>query len=340
MRCLITGGAGFVGSNIAKALLERGFTVSILDDLSRVGTFENLKWLENFGEFSHHKFSVVDKLLCEKLVADFKPETVLHLAGQVAMTTSVENPYQDFLINTAGTLNLLESLRIYSPECRVIYASTNKVYGNLSQIKLAEMSSRFVPSHDMYRELDESLSLDFCSPYGCSKGSADQYVRDYHTTFGLPTIVFRHSTIYGGRQLPTYAQGWVGWFCKQANIASRDPNHRFSISGNGKQVRDILHVSDVVRLYENAIQAPEEAFGEAFNVGGGHLNSISILELLDMLSNSLGFKLPYYHIPERLGDQKYYVSSTIKAEKTFNWMPETGYKKGITDMILSSDTFL
>jgi CDP-paratose 2-epimerase len=252
---------------------------------------------------------------------------------QVAMTTSMQSPRRDFEINVLGSINVLEAVRQYSPGTAIIYASSNKVYGNLEHLDLIETETRYTP-RVLHRGIDESTAIEFHTTYGCSKGAADQYTLDYARGFGLNTVVFRHSTIYGGRQFATSDQGWVGWFCRQALESRVEPNRRrFTISGDGKQVRDLLHVSDCVRCYALAYEHIGAARGQAFNVGGGIENSMSILELLNFLENRLSIKLNYSHIPWRQSDQKFFVADNSKAERIIHWSPRTIRDDGLETVL-------
>src|SRR6185369_1498545 len=246
MKLLITGGCGFLGSNLAAHAINRGDELVVFDSLYRAGSLENLAWLKTQGTFRFVHGDIRNQNDITRLVQDFKPDAVFHLAGQVAMTTSIANPRMDFEVNVMGSHNLLEAIRLFSPETAVLYSSTNKVYGDLEQYGYAETPTRYVCS-DRPAGFDEATPLEFHSPYGCSKGAADQYMLDYARIFGLKTVVFRHSSMYGGRQFATYDQGWVGWFCQQA-VATRNGTLTtpFTISGNGKQVRDVLHAEDMV----------------------------------------------------------------------------------------------
>ena len=226
----------------------------------------------------------------DNLIRNLTPNVIFHLAGQVAMTTSMQNPRGDFEINVLGSINVLEAVRRHCPKAAIVYASSNKVYGNLGHLDLIETPTRYQPRINQ-SGVDESVSLEFHTPYGCSKGAADQYMLDYARGFGLNTVVFRHSTIYGGRQFATYDQGWVGWFCRQAIESKSNPSREpFTISGDGKQVRDLLHVSDAVRCYVAAFEHIQQARGDAFNIGGGMENSMSLLELFHFLESRLSRK--------------------------------------------------
>ena len=215
MKYLITGGCGFMGNNLSAEVLKRKEELIIFDNLYRYGSYQNLEWLKSQGEFKFIHADIRNANDVEKVIKDVKPDVIFHLAGQVAMTTSMDNPRFDFEVNALGTLNLSESVRKYAPESIVIYSSTNKVYGDLEWVRYEETETRYI-TPDFPNGFNESLRLDFHFPYGCSKGAADQYMLDYTRIFGLKTVVFRHSSVYGGRQFATYDQGWIGWFSQKA----------------------------------------------------------------------------------------------------------------------------
>ena len=333
MRFLITGGCGFVGSNVAATVLKRGEPVTLFDDLSRFGSAENLTWLRTLGDvtFIHGDSRIAADL--EGAVRTVKPEAVLHLAGQVAMTTSMQNPRRDFETNVVGTFNLLEALRKEAPEAAVVYSSSNKVYGELKGVELIEDSRRYSsPTHP--QGVDENAPIDCQTPYGCSKGAADSYMLDFARGYGLRTAVFRHSTIFGGRQFATFDQGWVGWFCQQAIETKKNPDRPpFTISGDGKQVRDLLFVEDCVNCYLAAVEKIDDVKGEAFNIGGGIENSSSLLELFDFLESELAVKLTYERLPWRHSDQKFFVADIAKARSRLAWNPQVSKEAGIRKMI-------
>lgn len=333
MSYLITGGCGFVGSNLAAHLIRQSEEVIVFDNLSRVGASANLEWLHSLGKFefvhgdTRDPFALVPKLERRGVRA------VFHLAGQVAMTTSMQSPRSDFEINVLGSINLLEAVRRHCPETIVVYASSNKVYGGLAQLNLVEQATRYTPASGG-TGVDESAGLEFHTPYGCSKGAADQYMLDYARCFGLKTVVFRHSTIYGGRQYSTFDQGWVGWFCRQAIELQRHPQREpFTICGDGKQVRDLLHASDVVRCYLAAVENAAAACGQAFNIGGGMDNSLSLLELFAILEKRFGIQMRYQSLPWRLSDQRFFVADNGKAQRLLRWEPVITKEAGIEDMI-------
>lgn len=333
MRYLITGGCGFIGSNLAAEALRRGATVTVLDNLSRTGSTENLAWLRTLGLLDFRCGDMRCRDDVEAAVRHAAPEVVFHVAGQVAMTTSLAHPRLDFEVNVSGTLHLLEALRAFAPDAKVFFSSTNKVYGDLEQFPYEETSTRYVcPRYP--QGFDEQVPLDFRSPYGCSKGAADQYMLDYYRQYGLRTVVFRHSSVYGGRQFSTADQGWIGWFVDQA---LRQRNKRdaaaFSISGTGKQVRDVLFISDLVACYFQALGKLEHCAGEAFNIGGGQSNSLSLLELFEWLGTRLGVDLRYSRGPARSSDQKVFVADISKAKERFDWTPRVDYVAGLESMI-------
>ena len=334
MRILITGGCGFLGSNLAAEVLKnRQDELFIFDNLIRDGSYANLKWLKSKGKFKHFHSDIRNSNDIEIVIKEIKPDAVFHLAGQVAMTTSLQNPRLDFETNALGTFNLLDSIRKYSPASIVVYSSTNKVYGDLEWIKYDESDSRYI-AVDYPNGFSEDIQLNFQSPYGCSKGCADQYMLDYNRLFGIQTVVFRHSSMFGGRQFTTKDQGWIGWFCEQAiETKNKQLEQPFTISGNGKQVRDVLYASDMVDLYFKAIQSIDSIKGQAFNIGGGSSNSLSLLELFDILEKELDIKLNYVKIPPRESDQKVFIADITKAKNLIHWEPVFDKNTGIKKMI-------
>ena len=332
MRYLITGGCGFVGSNLAFEVLKRDEELFVFDNLFRHGSSDNLEWLRSQGKFAHYPYDIRNYNDVETVIKEIKPDCVFHLAGQVAMTTSIQNPRLDFEVNTLGTNNLLEAVRKYSPDTVILYSSTNKVYGDFENFTFEETAARYV-CKEYPNGFPETITLDFHSPYGCSKGAADQYLLDYHRIFGLKTIVFRHSSMYGSHQHATFDQGWVGWFCQKAlEIKNKTAKEPFTISGTGKQVRDVLHASDVVNLYFTA-KDNEKAYGQAFNIGGGMENSLSLLELFALLEKMLDIKMEYKQLPWRESDQKVFVADNTKALNMINWRPICDVFKGINSII-------
>jgi CDP-paratose 2-epimerase len=333
MRYLITGGCGFLGSNLAGEVLNRGEDLLIFDNLSRVGSSSNLEWLKSKGSFCFVHGDIRSASDISRVVSTFQPDVVFHLAGQVAMTTSLENPRLDFEINALGTFNLLEAVRNSTPNAIVIYSSTNKVYGDLENFSYKETPTRW-EVEGFPEGFDEEVGFDFRSPYGCSKGAADQYMLDFARNFGLRTIVFRHSSIFGGRQFSTFDQGWVGWFIKQAILTKKGALSKpFTISGDGKQVRDVLFASDLIRCYFLAVEHWENSIGKAYNIGGGYQNSLSLLELFSLLEDELNVKLSFSKIPWRANDQKVFIANSKRARQDFGWFPQIGKNDGIKLMI-------
>ena len=333
MKLLITGGCGFLGSNLASDALARGDELVVFDNLYRNGSRENLTWLQTQGQFTFEHGDIRNQNDITRVIQSFKPDAIFHLAGQVAMTTSITNPRMDFEVNVMGTHNLLEAVRLHVPHATVAYSSTNKVYGDLEQYTYLETETRY-KCLEQPNGFNEQTQLSFHSPYGCSKGAADQYMLDYARIFGLKTVVFRHSSMYGGRQFATYDQGWVGWFCQKAIEASKGLHKEpFTISGSGKQVRDVLHADDMKRLYMTAVNHIDRAKGQAFNVGGGIENSLSLLELFALLEQIASVKLTYSKLPFRESDQRVFVSDLGKAKQLLNWQPLVSAQEGVARMV-------
>jgi CDP-paratose 2-epimerase len=324
MKILITGGAGFIGCNIAKRYLEKGCEVSILDNLSRKGSEKNLEWLRGLGKIDLHKVDLSDADAAFAAVdRASKPDIIFHMAAQVAVTTSVTDPRSDFNANALGTFNLLEAVRHQGLDPVIIYASTNKVYGEMTDLGVTEKGGRY-----QYASLDkgipESRQLDFHSPYGCSKGCADQYMIDYGRIYGLKTVCMRQSCIYGPRQFGVEDQGWVAWFTIAAALGKP-----VTIYGDGKQVRDVLHVNDLIDLFDLAAANIDRVKGKAFNVGGGPVNQMSLLELLAMLEKISGRGIETSYESWRPGDQKIYVSDIRRVKEELGWAPGTTKEEGI-----------
>ncbi|MBL7150387.1 GDP-mannose 4,6-dehydratase [Candidatus Microgenomates bacterium] len=325
MRLLITGGVGFIGSNLAAYFLKKGHLVTVFDNFSRKGTKINAAWLKKeYPQVRIVEADVRNFLKIKKEVV--KTEVIFHLAGQVAVTTSIENPREDFESNLSGSFNLLEAAR-KAPQLKIlIYASTNKVYGSFSE-RIIEKKKRYLDL--AHKEgINENQPLDFCSPYGCSKGSADQYVKDYARIYGLPTVVFRQSCIYGERQFGVEDQGWVAHFVVQCL-----KNKPITIYGSGKQIRDILYIDDLIKAYLSAIEKINKIKGGVFNIGGGINNTLSLLELIQKLEEKLNKKINLNFQKERPGDQKVYISNIKKAKKMLNWQPKIGIDQGLDKLI-------
>lgn len=342
MKVLITGGCGFLGSNLAASYLREGAEVVVVDALFRRGSAANLVWLEPQAIPGRFHFIQADLADAEAVLSVFRRHApfdyICHVGGQVAMTTSLQDPARDLQTNVLGTFNVLEATRALSPEALIAYSSTNKVYGDLEWLRYEETETRYcLPDHP--EGLDESLSLDFSTPYGCSKGSADQYVRDWARVYGLKTVVFRHSSIYGGRQFASFDQGWIGWFCQKA-LEQHNAHKRgltlepFTISGTGKQVRDVLHADDLIHLYQAAYEARDSISGEIFNIGGGLANSLSLLELFAHLADKLKSPpLSYVQTPRRASDQDFFVADISKAASLLEWEPQISVSRGLDLML-------
>lgn len=374
MKILITGGCGFLGSNIAAKFLSLGEQVIVLDALFRHGSEKNLAWLESLarpGQLIHCKADTADEKAVDSIFSRHGTfDYICHLAGQVAMTTSLSDPRRDMLTNVVGGFNILEAARKHCPDAFLAFSSTNKVYGDLREFHYTETPTRYsIPEYP--NGFDESLRLDFASPYGCSKGAADQYFRDWHRNFGLKTVVFRHSSIFGGRQFATCDQGWIGWFCQKAleqkaEFDAGKPVTPFAISGTGKQVRDVLHADDLIALYLAAYDNRDSIAGEVFNIGGGIENSLSLLELFNLLGDLLDLPahlasqpfiasalkklaassvpansnpsramspLFFTHLPRRQSDQDFFVADISKAENDIGWKPARPARDGISGML-------
>lgn len=321
----ITGGAGFIGSNYVNRLLEQGERVTIYDNLSRAGAARNLAWLQD--KFGAKAFQMVmgDVRDAELLLsASREAEAIIHLAAQVAVTTSVTKPREDFEINALGTFNVLEAARQNERKPTVIYASTNKVYGEMEDVKVVEDDTRWRYA-DLPMGCPETQALDFHSPYGCSKGCGDQYVRDYARIYDLPTVVLRQSCIYGERQFGVEDQGWVAWM-----IIAAITGRMLTINGDGKQIRDVLYVEDLLNAYDAAISRIGTIKGQVFNLGGGPNNTMSIwTEFGPMLEKLLGKKVPIQRGDWRPGDQKVFVADIRKAGAELDWKPKTGVVDGV-----------
>jgi len=323
---LITGGAGFIGTNAAAYYLKKGNKVVVYDNLSRAGAKQNLNWLKKQGgDLVFVKGDIRDD---KKLLETFKkygPDLVLHLAAQVTMVTSVENPREDFEINALGTFNLLEAMRNTKSKAAALYSSTNKVMGELLHIPVLEKEKRY--DYKNIKGVNESFPLDFFGPYGWSKGTGDQYFFDYARIFGLNTIVFRQSGIYGSHQFGIEEQGWLAWFCNALLF-----DKPVTIFGNGKQVRDVLYIDDLLRAFDLALKNIKKTRGKAYNVGGGPKFSLSIWELFEILEKLAGKKFNYKFGPWRPGDQKVYISDVSKAKKDFGWSPTISPKEGVKNL--------
>jgi CDP-paratose 2-epimerase len=335
---LITGGAGFVATNVADRLLRSGWRVRLFDNLSRAGVEQNAAWLQ--AEHGDAVDVVIGDVRDAAAVQRAVQGTarVFHFAAQVAVTTSLVEPIHDFEVNARGTLNLLEAIRALDVRPSLLFTSTNKVYGHLDDLPLRQRGSRYVPEDAQVarRGISERRPLDFHSPYGCSKGAAEQYVLDYARTFGLPATVFRMSCIYGPHQFGTEDQGWVAHFLIQA--LKRQP---LTIYGDGMQVRDVLYVDDLVDAMLRAHERIGDIRAQAFNIGGGRHNTLSLLELIDVIADHLGERPLYRLEPWRSADQRYYVSDTSRFEEATGWSPRVGVAEGVerlTTWLIESGT--
>jgi CDP-paratose 2-epimerase len=322
---LITGGAGFIGSNYAQRLIQRGEHVTIFDNLSRAGAPRNEAWLkEQFGE-NAFRLIVGDIRNADQMVEAAKDaDVIVHLAAQVAVTTSVINPRDDFEANALGTFNALEAARLSGRNPIFIYSSTNKVYGGMDDVEIIEEATRWLYK-DLTQGCAESQPLDFHSPYGCSKGTGDQYVRDYARMFGLRSVVFRQSCVYGPRQFGVEDQGWLAWMMIAA-VTGR----KITIYGDGKQVRDVLHVSDLLNAYDAAIENIDTAKGQVYNMGGGTHNLLAVwAEFGPILERLLGKQIEVERGDWRPGDQKVFYADTRKAKNELGWEPKIDLEEGV-----------
>lgn len=345
-KVLIIGGAGFIGINSASYFLSKGCKVIIFDNFSREGSKKNTDWIKKEYKqslrlrlkrslkskvYKNKKLIIIkgdvryDSGKLEKLAQ--KVDLILHLAGQVAVTTSVENPREDFEINTLGTFNVLEAVRKSGNNPVIIYSSTNKVYGGLEDLKIVEQKTRY-SFKNLPHGVSEERGTDFHSPYGCSKGAADQYVRDYSRIYNLNTIVFRQSCIYGPHQFGIEDQGWVAWF-----IIALSKGKNITIYGDGKQIRDLLYIDDLVRAFDLAAKKIKKTKGQIYNIGGGAKNTISIwLDFKPILEKLIGKKINPKFSDWRPGDQPVFISDVRKAKKDFGWEPKINVKQGIKEL--------
>lgn len=327
---LVTGGAGFIGCNLADRLASDGHDVLVLDALCRAGVEANLDWLTR--RHPHRISTAIADIRDEAAIIDTVREAraVFHLAAQVAVTTSLTHPREDFEINIGGTLLILDTLRRRAQSVPLIFASTNKVYGDLSDIELDAADGRYLPRDPALRAhgIDETRPLSFHTPYGCSKGAADQYVLDFAHSFGVPTAVLRMSCIYGEHQHGTEDQGWVACFARMA--LNGQP---ISVYGDGRQVRDVLHVSDAVEAYVAAWQHIRKIAGQAFNLGGGPANAVSLLNILEHIQRTLGRRVEIRFGDWRTGDQRYFVADTRRAVRQLGLKRPRNWRRGVTDLL-------
>lgn len=322
---LIIGGCGFIGTNVTAYHLRQGDTVYVVDNLSRKGAALNQEYLKTLGDFSFFQIDIRDKNGILRIFENNRFDIVYHFAAQVAVTTSVIKPQDDLEINILGTFNILEAMRKSDSEAILIYASTNKVYGELKHIRVVSNDNRYI--YENVGGIDENCQLDFYSPYGCSKGSADQYVLDYSRIYGLKTISFRQSCIYGYRQFGIEDQGWVAWFIIAAIF-----DKKIRIYGDGKQVRDVLFIDDLINAYVHASKYLEVTNGHAYNIGGGDFN-MSLLELIEYLEALLNKPIQIEYADWRHGDQKVFVCDITKARKDFSWTPKVSPDEGVKKLV-------
>ena len=322
---LITGGAGFIGSNYAHRLIQRGEKVTIFDNLSRGGAPRNIAWLEETFGKDAFRLIVGDLRDADLLRESAKDaDVIVHLAGQVAVTTSVLNPRDDFEANALGTFNALEAARLSERNPVFIYSSTNKVYGGMDDVEVIEEATRWLYAN-LEHGCSEEQPLDFHSPYGCSKGTGDQYVRDYARIYGLRSVVFRQSCIYGPRQFGVEDQGWLAWMMIAA-VTGR----QITVYGDGKQVRDVLHVNDLLNAYDLAVEKIDEVKGQVYNVGGGTRNVMAIwAEFGPILEKLLGREIEVARDDWRPGDQRVFYADFRKAKRELGWEPKIDLEEGM-----------
>jgi CDP-paratose 2-epimerase len=324
MKILVLGGAGFIGINASRHFLSQGHEVAIIDNLSRKGSAYNLKKLREEYDFQFEEEDIRNyEGLKTAIDALGELDGILLLAGQVAVTTSVTDPREDFEINALGTFNVLEAVRELGIKPLIIYSSTNKVYGKMEDVNTVLRNGRY-EYENLPEGVNEEQQLEFHSPYGCSKGAGDQYVRDYSRIYGIPTTVFRQSCIYGENQFGIEDQGWVAWFTIATML-----NRQITVYGDGNQIRDVLYIGDLVNAYEMAFNNPEKVAGQIYNVGGGVDYTLSLNELLVYLRDYFGKEINPLEGDWRPGDQRVYVSDIRKIQKELGWSPKVGVEEGV-----------
>ena len=327
----VTGGAGFIGANLAWHYLGRGARVTVYDTLARNGCTRNVDWLRTHEAADENLDVLVGDIRMPSVAfreAVESSDALFHMAGQVAVTTSVTDPVFDYQVNALGTFNMLELVRnSRGKKPALFFASTNKVYGGMEDVAIEEGEERY-----RYRDLPDGIPedrlLDFHSPYGCSKGAADQYVRDYARIYDVKTVVFRQSCIYGYRQFGLEDQGWVAWFII-ATLLGRP----ITVYGDGKQVRDVLFIDDLIEAYDTAWSKIDDVSGKVFNIGGGPANTISLRDLLGLIKQEVDPGLAWKTGPWRPGDQPVYISDIKKAKTELGWSPATDWRTGVTKLI-------
>jgi CDP-paratose 2-epimerase len=325
-KILITGGAGFIGSNTAFFFSQKGWDIYLIDNLSRKGSKNNLLNLKKKIKLKFYKVDVSNFEKTSQILKSIKPNLIIHCAGQVTVTKSVIDPRKDFNSNALGTFNLLESIRLFSIKTKFINISTNKVYGDVSDKKISENNKRYRFLGKL-KNINESYPLDLYSPYGCSKGIADQYTRDYSRIYNLDTIVLRLSCIYGTMQYGIEDHGWIVWLTIKSHFGKK-----IKIFGNGKQVRDALFIDDLVNLFFK-LSKSKKNMNKIYNIGGGSANSVSILELIDILNKKMNKKNKFKKFEWRQGDQKIYISDISKIKKEYNWYPKINLSTGLDKII-------
>jgi CDP-paratose 2-epimerase len=326
MKILITGGLGFIGINSCLEL-SKDNEIYVIDNMTRKGNIENYLFLKKNINFTFWNKDIRNFNDIELIFKSNTFDAIIHLAGQVAVTTSVTNPREDFEINCLGTFNILECIRLHNPNAIILYSSTNKVYGCFDESSIIEEATRYV-YNDNTIGINENQNLDFHSPYGCSKGSADQYVRDYSRIYDIKSVVIRQSCIYGPNQFGIEDQGWVSWFAI-SSIFDRE----ITIYGDGKQVRDVLFIDDLVDLYKTVISNIDICSGKIYNIGGGPNNTLSLLELIDIISKNIHQDISFKFSDWRPGDQKIYISDINKIYNDIGWYPKVNAENGINKMI-------
>lgn len=319
---LIIGGCGFIGYNLTNYLLKNNFDITIIDNLSRETAKINHKKLNKNHSVQFYKLNINNKNKITNIFKSKKFDLIVHLAAQVAVTTSLTDPLNDFKTNVYSTVQILELVRLYQKKSLFIFSSTNKVYGDLADHEITEEVNRY--KFKNIKAINETINLSFSTPYGCSKGAADQYVRDYSKSYGLNTVVLRKSCIYGENQYGIEDQGWVSWLLIQIK-----KNNNINIYGNGKQVRDILHISDLTELYLLLYKNKNKVKGEIFNIGGGIHNTVSINEFLEYTKKLTNNKIRFVFKKERTSDQKVYISDISKIYRKIGWAPKINTKNGI-----------
>ena len=329
---LVTGGAGFIGANAVRRLTEQGDRAVVLDNLSRATAELNVEWLSAATTLELVRADVRDAEAVDRVFREHGPfDVVLHLAGQVAVTTSVADPRNDLEANIVGSFNVLDATRRLAPQATFINASTNKVYGGLAHHRIEEEATRYVDATSP-NGVDESEPLDPHSPYGCSKCAADTYTLDYARIYGLHAVSLRQSCIYGPRQFGIEDQGWVAWFAMAARLG-----RPLTIFGNGKQVRDLLHVDDLIDLYLRVAERPEICAGRAYNVGGGPANALSLVELLERLGSRRGSALDVRHAHARSGDQRVFIADATRIRHDLDWEARISVEQGVEDLLTFVD---